>query len=84
MANNSESVTIVGSRATREGLLVKFSDRTFYMFHTSFLVENRESRGDRILNPSRWLAENWQPRRLAAKPSFEEPVLLKLEAPLTY
>lgn len=60
MANKLGSAKIVGSKATEDGLLVKFNDGSFYVFHTSFLVENRESHGDRIQNPSAWFAENWK------------------------
>ena len=60
MNNDSIPLTIVGSRTTEQGLLVKFSDHQYYLFPASFLVESRSSRGDHIINPSQWLAENWK------------------------
>ena len=105
MAKKSDSVKIVGSRTTQDGLLVKFSDESFFLFDTSFLVENQQIeivgsrttedglrvkfsdgichlfdtlflaknriRGERILNPSPWLAENWKRSQPRPEPSLQ-------------
>ena len=59
MAANSSSLKIMGCRTTEEGLLVKFSDLSFYLFHTSFLIENRKNHADHIDTASPWLAQHW-------------------------
>jgi hypothetical protein len=60
MKRASEPIAVVGSRATDHGLLVKFSDGQFYLFCTSFLIENRDKGADGIQHPSAWLYENWK------------------------
>jgi hypothetical protein len=42
MAKNPDFVKIEGSRTTQEGLLVKFSDGSFFLFDSSFLTENQQ------------------------------------------
>jgi hypothetical protein len=51
---------ILGSRTTDEGILLKFSDGTFYLFSTTFLVANRDTYGDRVDPMSNWLQERWR------------------------
>jgi hypothetical protein len=51
---------ILGSRTTEEGLLLKFSDGTFHLFDTTFLVSSRETNGDRVDPLSDWLRERWR------------------------
>jgi hypothetical protein len=44
MKTDLTPVSIIGSRTTDQGLLVRFSDNAFYLFPISFLVENRQRR----------------------------------------
>jgi hypothetical protein len=63
MKSDGALISIKASRATEDGLLVKFSDGQYYLFHTSFLAENREKHADRIQKASDWLSRNWQRRQ---------------------
>jgi hypothetical protein len=45
-----EQVRIIRCRKTRHGLLVLFSDDQAYLFHNSFLVQNRVKHADRIVD----------------------------------
>ncbi len=59
LMKSADGVTIVGSRSTEEGLLVRFSDGEFYLFRSSFIIDNRAAQADRI-RPGQWLTENWK------------------------
>jgi hypothetical protein len=66
MKNDSDDISIIGSRTTEQGLLLKFSDGQYYLFDTRFIVSNRNQRAERVSNPSQWLAENWRQKRVAS------------------
>jgi hypothetical protein len=59
LMKSGDGVTIVGTRTTDDGLLVRFSDGEFYLFRSSFLVDNRAAQADRI-RPGQWLTDNWK------------------------
>ena len=45
-----EQVSVIRCRKTRHGLLVLFSDDQAYLFHNSFLVQNRVKHADKIVD----------------------------------
>lgn len=50
MTMRDESVSIVRSKVTKQGLMVLFSDGQVYLFHDSFLSGNRLHHADRVVN----------------------------------
>jgi hypothetical protein len=52
-------ITIIGSRTTDDGLVVRFSDGEFYLFRSTFIIDNRTDHADRV-RPGQWLTDNWK------------------------
>ena len=65
-------LTIIGSRTTDDGLLVRFSDGEFYLFNSAFIIDNRTTHADRI-RPGQWLTDNWKPRAPNPEPRAPSP-----------
>jgi hypothetical protein len=54
------SLSIVGCRTTDQGILLKFSDRQFYLYTNEFLIAGRAVNAEHIQSPSDWLTEKWK------------------------
>ena len=50
MTSHTDQVRVVRAKSTRHGLLILFSDGQVFLFHSSFLVQNRLQHADRIVN----------------------------------
>jgi hypothetical protein len=55
----TNGLTIIGSRTTDDGLVVRFSDGEFYLFNSTFIIDNRTEHADRV-RPGQWLTDNWK------------------------